>query len=111
MPFARWIFAGRRFSQAVWDRSMEEHGRWTERLHELGAAVAAGSRPVEARCERFNEGFVWEAVGRVTGHHRKRYLPDQPGFYEAAWHSRGGRKVSTFESEGWRAGFLICSEL
>ncbi|MDG6917009.1 MAG: carbon-nitrogen hydrolase family protein [Nitrososphaerota archaeon] len=111
MPFAPWIFAGRRFSQAAWDRSMEEHGRWTERLHELGAAAAAGSRPVEARGERFNEGFVWEAGGRVTGHHRKRYLPDQPGFYEAAWYSRGGRKVSTFEWEGWRAGFLICSEL
>ncbi len=111
MPFARWIFAEPRFSRGVWDGSMEEHARWMERLPELGAALVAGSRPVEAGGRRFNEGFVWSSGGGVAGRHRKRYLPDQPGFYEASWYSRGGRKVSTFGVRGWRAGFLICSDL
>ena len=107
----RWIFAGRRFSRGVWDRSVEEHGRWMGRLPELGAALVAGSRPVEVGARRFNEGFVWSTGGKVTGHHRKRYLPDQPGFYESSWYARGERKVSAFEARGWRTGFLICSDL
>ena len=36
MPFARWIFAGRWFSQAVWDGSMERHRRWRRRGHTPG---------------------------------------------------------------------------
>ncbi|MCL4356001.1 MAG: carbon-nitrogen hydrolase family protein [Nitrososphaerota archaeon] len=111
MPFVRWMFASRRFSRGVWDRSVEEHGRWMGRLPELGVAFVAGSRPVEVGRRRFNEGFVWSAGGKVAGHHRKRYLPDQPGFYEAPWYTRGERKVSAFEVRGWRAGFLICSDL
>ncbi|MDG6899312.1 MAG: hypothetical protein JRN44_03470 [Nitrososphaerota archaeon] len=52
---------------------MEGHRRWRERLQELGAAMVAGSRPVEAGGRRFNEGFAWEARWRLTGHQRKRH--------------------------------------
>ncbi|MDG6914241.1 MAG: carbon-nitrogen hydrolase family protein [Nitrososphaerota archaeon] len=110
MPFSGWLFADPKFGRAAWDDSVEAHRRWIERIPELGVAIVAGSRPVEVRGRRFNEGFVQTADG-MTGEHRKRNLPDQPGFYEASWYVRGGKRFSVFEVHGWKIGFLICSDL
>ena len=109
-PFSGWIFAYPKFDMKVWREAVGQHDAWMERVHELGATAVLGSRLTGSGERRFNEGFAWSR-GRLTLSHRKRYLPDEPGFYESRWYGRGGKRFSTFDVEGWRAGFLICSDL
>ena len=109
-PFSNWIFAAPRFDAGVWEEAVQEHRDWMERVPELGADVVLGSRPVGREKRRFNEGFAWSKAG-VAPSHRKRYVPDQPGFYEARWYERGGRKFEPFDAGGWKVGFQICSDL
>ncbi|MDG6987866.1 MAG: carbon-nitrogen hydrolase family protein [Nitrososphaerota archaeon] len=110
VPFMEWVFAGARYDEEAWSEAVEAHRSWTRRVPELGARAVLGSRPVESAGRRFNEGFAWTPDGFVSSH-RKRYLPDQEGFYEARWYARGSRRSSLFEAEGWKVGFLICSDL
>jgi N-carbamoylputrescine amidase len=110
IPFSHWIFAYPKFDTKVWRDAVEEHERWMGRVSELGAQVVLGSRLIGTGEKRFNEGFAWSRLG-VTETHRKRYLPDEPGYYEARWYGRGSKKFEPFEAAGWKAGFLICSDL
>jgi predicted amidohydrolase len=109
-PFAHWIFAYPSFDAKVWEKAVEDHREWMGRLPELGARVVLGSRLVGTGGRRFNEGFAWSEAG-VASSHRKRYLPDEEGYYEARWYGRGGRKFEPFDAEGWKIGFQICSDL
>ena len=109
-PFNRWIFAYPKFDAKVWEEAVGEHEEWMRRLPELGARAVLGSRLVGSGERRFNEGFVW-SEGGLARSHRKRYLPDEAGYYEARWYGRGGRRLGAFKVEGWKGGFLICSDL
>ena len=110
VPFSSWVFAAPRYDGEAWKGAVEEHRRWMERVPELGARVVLGSRPVGSGGRRFNEGFARTAEGVVSSH-RKRYLPDQEGFFEARWYGRGSRRFSPFDVGGWKVGFQICSDL
>jgi len=110
MPFYYWFCSGPKFDAAVWKEAVREHGKWMGRLRELGAPVVLGSRPVERGGKRLNEGFVWNRKG-VRGVHFKRYLPNEPGYYEARWYDNGSRPFTPFEESGWKTGFMICSDL
>ena len=111
MPFYDWFCAGPRFEQDVWSDAVSRHKVWVRRLDELGAPVVLASRPVDKGESRHNEGFVWSEKGGAEGRHLKNYLPNEPGYYEARWYQRGGRPFAPFEVSGWKAGFLICSDL
>jgi N-carbamoylputrescine amidase len=111
MPFFRWIYVARKYNPTVWQQSVNDHRRWTKRLGELGSGLVLASSPVQVKGRRHNEGFVWTKGKGRMGIHFKRYLPDEPGFYEASWYSRGSRDFSPFEAGSCRAGFMICSEL
>ena len=59
----------------------------------------------------YNEAFLWSAV---TGHrpaHRKYYLPNEDGFWEANWYRRGPKEFVPVELNGLRIGFLLCTEM
>lgn len=111
MPFFEWFCAGPKYEASVWDEAVAEHRRWTERLPELGAKAVLGSMPVDRGGRRLNEGFVWTRSGGTKGVHDKRYLPDEPGFFEGTWYHRGDGKFEPFDVGGWRGGYMICSEL
>lgn len=111
MPFFYWFCAAPKFDPAVWKEAVGGHRLWVERLSELGAPVVLSSRPVDRGGRRLNEGFVWTRKGGARGVHFKSYLPDEAGYYEASWYERGARRFRPFEVEGWKAGFMICSDL
>ena len=58
-----------------------------QRFGDLSPATVMGSRPVVSDGSRTNEGFVWEAPAGTSASHRKHYLPDEAGFWEARWYS------------------------
>ena len=111
MPFSAWIMATDAVDPARWREAVDEHERWLERLPDLGARAVLGTRPVLDGDERFNEAFAWEPETGVRGGHRKRYLPNEPGFFEATWYARGPAEFESIEVAGVRVGFLICTEL
>lgn len=112
MPFYPWPAAVRPPDAEVWQASVVSHERWLQRFEPLApAAVVLGTRPVLRKGERYNEGFLWSRPDGYRCVHTKCYLPDEKGFWEASWYSRGPREFLPVQHNQIRIGFLICSEL
>ncbi len=116
MPFHPWLASTREVDPEQWQRSVRAHETWAARLRELGAPVVLATRPVIDGGERFNQALAWRAgTGEVPLTHRKQYLPDEEGFWEASWYSPGpaGTECMTIGPEGHNAaiGFAICTEM
>ncbi len=112
MPFYRWLAHARDSYSAQWKASMEAHCGWADRFKELAPATVAGTRPIiNQEGFRENVGFVWDPDRGQTDVHTKYYLPDEPGFWEATWYSRGQKQFRPFQTAKAKIGFLICTEL
>ena len=111
MAFCNWLAGDRAVDPGRWQAAVETHDYWIGRLKELPTRVVIGSRPVIDCGRFFNEGFVWQKSSGYRAVHRKYYLPDEEGFWEASWYARGDGDFEVVEIEGLRVGFLICTEL
>jgi N-carbamoylputrescine amidase len=54
---------------------------------------------------------VWRAGVGVEPIHTKQFFPDEEGYYEARWFTRGDTRFRLAEVEGVKIGFLICTEV
>lgn len=43
--------------------------------------------------------------------HRKYYLPDEEGFWEATWYERGDGHFNSIEIRDTKIGFMICTDI
>jgi predicted amidohydrolase len=111
MPFSPWFGETKEFDRTTWQQVVETHNRWIERLAELAPAKVLSSRPIERDEHRLNEGFLWETGHGYRPLHRKYYLPDEAGVWEASWYERGDGTFTPYESDKVKIGFLICTEL
>jgi len=111
LPFYRWLATSRTVVPEEWARSVAAHDHWMARLAELGAATVVGTRAVLEDGERFNLGFVWDAGDGATGVHKKHYLPEEDGFWEASWYARGSGDFTPYTVQGTTIGFAICTEM
>lgn len=111
MPFGPWLPARADADAAAWEESVARHHAWIERLPELGGVTVMASRPVSDGEHRYNEGFVWDSRHGYRAVHRKTYLPEEPGFWEASWYHRGKVSFEPADAAVGRIGFLICTEL
>lgn len=111
MPFYPWVAATDRIDEAEWQSAVQSHERWTQRFAELAPTAVLGSQPVLSDGQRFNEGFVWEPDLGYSGVHRKYYLPDEGGFWEASWYQRGELQFRPAAAAAATVGFAICTEL
>jgi N-carbamoylputrescine amidase len=111
MPFSTWFAAAANFETKVWEQAVAEHRRWRARLIELAPAIAICTEPAGRRGRRRNEAYVWRD-GSTEALHRKRYLPNEEGFWEANWYEPN--PVAAFELatlEGASVGVQICTEI
>jgi len=111
MPFAQWMCAEREFDLSRWEAAVGAHEYWTKRLGDLGASLVLGTRPVTQDGSRHNEAFVWTPDEGAVGVHRKRYLPEEDGFWEATWYEPGDGTFPTVSGPFGMIGFLVCTEL
>jgi N-carbamoylputrescine amidase len=111
MPFFEWMMAEPEVEPALWLEAVEAHDKWFKRLPELDVPVVASTRPSLRKDDRENVGFVWDVDAGMTDVHSKYYLPDEPGFWEATWYSRGEKEFRGIEVGNAKVGFLICTEL
>jgi N-carbamoylputrescine amidase len=89
MPFYRWLSRSKEVDLDEWQRAVGAHEEWIARLDELAPATVVSSRPVIESGTPRNVGFIWEPDAGAIDVHAKRYLPDEPGFWEASWYRRG----------------------
>ena len=117
MPFHPWLANTKNVDPARWQESVRAHQAWIARLQELGAPTVLATQPVIDGGERFNQALMWQAgAGEVPVTHRKQYLPDEDGFWEASWYApgRAGTECVTAhgpDGSGATIGFAICTEM
>ena len=111
MAFYRWIPLKRPFDSAVWQAAVASHDVWESRFRELAPALVLGTRPVNRKGKRMNEAFVWGAEEGVRVAHKKFYIPDEEGFWEASWYERGNGVFTPSRIRGVMIGFAICTDI
>ena len=111
MPFYPWPAWTDQVDPAVWEQAVQAHEQWLARLQELAPAVVLGSRPVLDNAVPHNEAFVWEQAAGSTPSHRKYYLPEEEGFWEASWYRRGKKDFQSISCAQAKVGFLLCTEM
>ena len=111
MIFSPWAAGTDEVDPAVWQAAVETHDQLLPRLEELQPAIVVSSRPVIDGTKRFNEGYVWDSKAGYQAVHRKYYLPDEPGFWEASWYDRGDSDFTAVTINGIKIGFQLCSEI
>jgi N-carbamoylputrescine amidase len=111
MPFCPWFGDTPVFETAVWQSAVAAHDLWQVRLAELAPAIVLSTRPVNREAQRLNEGFSWEQATGYRAAHHKYYLPNEEGFWEASWYSRGDGGFIPIQCGAARIGFEICTEL
>ena len=112
MPFYPWLAETDAVDENTWQAAVDAHEEWMPRLALLGASIVLGSRPVLENNKPHNDAFVWQEDGSIHFAHRKYYLPDEPGFWEASWYRRAEKP--TFQSiqvDKVKIGFMICSDM
>lgn len=110
MPFHPWWMSAARVDESIWNAAVASHQDWRRRLAELNTLCVGGSFPAVRAGERINEGFLWEDNAYAPAH-EKHFLPDEAGFREAAWYSRGNGAYAVAKARAFTVGFLICTEL
>jgi N-carbamoylputrescine amidase len=111
MPFCAWFADTRQFDSHVWEAAVRAHDEWEQRLHELGPAVVAATRPVDFGNERYNEAFVWDVEQGSRAVHAQSLLPEEDGVWEASWYNRATPEFTPLQVGPANIGFLICTEL
>jgi N-carbamoylputrescine amidase len=111
MPFHPWLAATDKVDPARWQAAVDAHEEWLPRLASLGASIVLGSRPTNDGAAH-NDGFVWTPEHGASFAHRKYYLPDEPGFWEATWYRRAESPTFKVAQAGpATVGFMICTDL
>jgi N-carbamoylputrescine amidase len=111
MPFAPWFGVSHTFDDAVWNRVVDAHERWLDRLRDLAPSQVLCTRPVNRNGHRLNEAFAWSATDGYQPAHQKCYLPEEEGFWEASWYDRGDGEFAPVRVGPATVGFMICTEL
>ncbi|MDX1619995.1 MAG: carbon-nitrogen hydrolase family protein [Nitriliruptorales bacterium] len=111
VPFAPWPFSTPRFDVDTWRGVVGAHESWIGRLGELDVPAVVGSQPVTDAGNRYNESFVWTGDAGLRPVHRKSYLPDEEGFWEASWYRTGDASFPTLAVGDATAGIMLCTEV
>ena len=112
LPFSDWLAADPVPDAARWQHSVEAHRAAVDRLQELGVRAVVASRPtVEVTGSRRNQAFIWTLEAGAARVRDKRYLPDEPGYWEASWYDRGDPEFPTVFVADARIGILVCTDL
>jgi len=105
------IWERRDFDQERWDALEAASDAWLARLPELQCAYVVGAAPATTAGKPFNQGFLWSADHGRIPLRSKRFMPDEPGGWEARWFTRGTEEFAVFSAGPLDFGLNICTEL
>ncbi|CAN7767927.1 carbon-nitrogen hydrolase family protein [Rhizobium laguerreae] len=110
MPFGQWLARKNDFVVEDAQQSVEIHEAGTAALAALNIPAVITSRPMLLADRLANEAIVIEN-GEVRPLHTKTYLPQEPGWSEVSWFSRGDGRFNIQNICGLGVGVLLCTEL
>jgi N-carbamoylputrescine amidase len=110
MPFGQWLARKEDFAMEDARQSVEIHEAGTAALAALNIPAVITSRPMLFADRLVNEAIVIEN-GQVRPLHTKTYLPQEPGWSEVSWFSRGDGRFNIQNICGLGVGVLLCTEL
>ncbi|MBX4864071.1 carbon-nitrogen hydrolase family protein [Rhizobium bangladeshense] len=110
MPFGPWLARKNDFTNKDARQSVEIHEAGTAALAALNIPAVITSRPILLADRLANEAVVIEN-GQVRPLHTKTYLPQEPGWSEVSWFSRGDGRFCIHNICGLGVGVLLCTEL
>ena len=112
MPFYTWLPNTNKVDPALWQAAVDAHEAWLPRLSALDADFVLGSRPVLENGTPHNDAFIWQQGNGARFAHRKYYLPNEDGFWEASWYRRADEpRFQAAQAGDVKVGFMICSDL
>jgi N-carbamoylputrescine amidase len=112
MCFFPWLAAAAQPDPARWLDAVAAHAANILELGRLGAEAVIGTRPtVGDDGEYRNQAYLWTPDPRVLPLHEKYYLPDEPGYWEARWYTRGVRRFDSCRALEATIGVQICTEM
>ena len=111
MCFAPWFCAAPERDDSVWNAAVAAHAGWLERLPELGAAAIVGTAPRDEDGKRRNVAYLWTSEHGLRWNHRKTYLPNDEGYWEANWYDRAPIDFQPVNHNGHSIGLMICTEI
>ena len=111
MPFHPWLMMSETVDDRQWEVSVQTHAQWLERIDDLYPATVIGTRPVTVSGKKQNEGFISEPERPYQVLHRKVYLPDEAGFWEASWYAAATPDFQVINTQVGVVGGLICTEM
>ena len=111
MCFAPWFCAAPLAVADIWRDAMNAHERWLRRLPELGAAIVVGTAPRSIGTRKHNVAYIWSADAGLRWDHRKTYLPDDEGYWEATWYDRAPIDFKAAKAGELVLGLMICTEI
>lgn len=104
-----WLCATPDVDPVAWEHAAARQP--LHRLAELNATVVIGTMAVVEAGRRYNDAFCWTAAGGLQTVHRKTFLPDEQGFWEATWYQRGPVRFEAFETPVGRIAVSVCTEM
>lgn len=110
MPFGQWLARKENFAMVDARQSVEIHEAGIAALAALKIPAVITSRPTLLAERLVNEAIVIEN-GQVRPLHTKTYLPQEPGWSEVSWFSRGDGHFNIQNICGLGVGVLLCTEL
>jgi N-carbamoylputrescine amidase len=108
LAFSPWLCATRDVDPSAWSRAVA--GQQLALLSQLRAGVVIGTHATDS-AGRHNDAFVWTAEAGLRSVHRKTFLPDEPGYWEASWYDRGPVDFQAFDTPVGRIGVSVCTEM
>ena len=111
MCFAPWFCTAPEYNESVWQATVSAHEHWLARLPELGAAIVIGTAPRDVDGKRYNVAFAWNAERGLRWIHRKTYLPNDDGYWEASWYDRAPIEFEPVRLGELSIGVSICTEI
>ena len=113
MPFSEWLAKDKNFDSKKWEKAVDDHDKVIKSLSNLNAKYIIGSRPIINSHGKFlNEGFLFEqSSNKSKSIHEKYYLPNDEGFRETTWYSKGNGKFTPFKIGSVLAGLQICTDM
>lgn len=109
MPMSPWLSNSDACDPEAWEQAVRTHDSGIEAICDFPFPVV-GSRPVTIGGRRFNQGFLAHK-GLCKAVHHKRFLPNEPGYWEATWYEHGDGGFEVFGVNGVTAGLMICTDL
>jgi predicted amidohydrolase len=111
MPFSPWFAWSSEYDPTIWENAVRAHREATPFLERLSPAIVCGSQPVNRKGKSHNEAFIWDQKSGCRSAHKKYYLPNEEGYWEASWYERGDGNFAPVQAGNALLGFVICTDI